>query len=215
MRRINRSALLSAEDLSRLGELTGVSLFEPLPFDEAMLGLVGLWRQGGGAEAHLALAIAETMRRVGQYHIARAAYRRASALSATFWPDPAIQEKFRGYCLDQQEQARRKLEASGADPDDLFDAEPAFGLEHQRARRRYEEERIAAGASIDDKAFFDAFDREHGPIASPVGAEEWYAIPPPHYADRQGLAYGLLAGGIVGMAVALLVRRLGKQELRP
>ncbi len=46
--------------------LTVPSHLSPVPFDEPMLGIIDMWRQGGGASPHLALAIGETMLRVGQ-----------------------------------------------------------------------------------------------------------------------------------------------------
>ena len=43
---------------------------KPVPFDEPALGIIGMWRQGGGANPHFALALGETMLRVGQRYIA-------------------------------------------------------------------------------------------------------------------------------------------------
>ena len=42
----------------------------PVPFDEPVLGIIGMWRQGGGANPHFALALGETMLRVGQRYLA-------------------------------------------------------------------------------------------------------------------------------------------------
>src|SRR4051812_23035114 len=53
---------------------------ERVPFDEPVLGIVGMWRYGGGANPHFSLALAETMLRVGQRHIAWSAYERTRRL---------------------------------------------------------------------------------------------------------------------------------------
>ena len=41
-----------------------------VPFDEPALGIIGMWRLGGGANPHFALALGEIMMRVGQRYIA-------------------------------------------------------------------------------------------------------------------------------------------------
>ena len=65
----------------------------PTSFDEPCLGIVGMWRQGGGANPHFALALAETMLRVGQRYVAWTAYERASRLAERFWPDDAMRPR--------------------------------------------------------------------------------------------------------------------------
>jgi hypothetical protein len=58
----------------------------PVPFDEPVLGIIGMWRQGGGANPHFALALGETMLRVGQRYIAWVAYEREpGACSGPDW----------------------------------------------------------------------------------------------------------------------------------
>ncbi len=73
-----------------------------VPFDEPMLGIIGMWRQGGGANPHFCLAIAETMLRVGQRHIAWAAYERASELAERFSPDSGLQMFLLDHCKARQ-----------------------------------------------------------------------------------------------------------------
>jgi hypothetical protein len=52
----------------------GLSQKEPVFFDEPVLGIVGMWRQGGGASPHFALCLGEIMMRVGQRYIAWCAF---------------------------------------------------------------------------------------------------------------------------------------------
>ena len=54
---------------------------EPVPFDEPTLGVIGMWRLGGGANPHFALALGEIMMRVGQRRLAWCAYERAADLA--------------------------------------------------------------------------------------------------------------------------------------
>src|SRR5262249_28550413 len=56
-----------------------VSHRTPVPFDEPMLGIVEMWRQGD-ANPHFALAVGETMLRVGQRYIAWTAFERAARM---------------------------------------------------------------------------------------------------------------------------------------
>ncbi|WP_422930455.1 hypothetical protein [Singulisphaera sp. PoT] len=166
----------------------------PVPFDEPILGIIGMWRQGGGANPHFALALGETMFRVGQDHLAWSAYERAYRMAEKFWPDPETQQFLRDYCRKRQSAIENGIvqsfmrQPSGSDdrgrdspakfdsPDNLraaFDAELAHGQDFQREYQRYEASKIDAGRSINDEHFFDEFYAGREPIASPVGPEEW------------------------------------------
>jgi len=76
--------------------------FEPAAFDEPMLGIIGMWRQGGGANPHFALAIGETMLRVGQRYLAWSAFARAEMLADRYSPDPVLQQFLRDHCRRRQ-----------------------------------------------------------------------------------------------------------------
>jgi hypothetical protein len=187
-------------------------------FDEPMLGIVDMWRQGGGANPHLALALGETMLRVGQRYIAWTAYERAAKMADRFWPDRALQQFLREHCILRQDEIetnfRRHSPPSEKETGDSlrsrFNEELAYGEAYQREYQRYEAEKIAAGAKITDEHFFDAFHVNREPIASPVGAEEWYVHVPPHKmhdaAIRRALAWGLFAAGWLAMMAALALR---------
>lgn len=76
--------------------------FERVAFDEPMLGIIGMWRQGGGANPHFALAIGETMLRVGQRYLAWSAFARAEMMADRYSSDPALQQFLRDHCRRRQ-----------------------------------------------------------------------------------------------------------------
>jgi hypothetical protein len=146
---------------------------EPAPFDEPVLGIIGMWRQGGGANPHFALCLGETMLRVGQRYLAWSAFERAQRLGDRFWPDAEMQQFLRDHCRKRQTTIEAQLPAEevvGLGPQ--FDAELAYGRCYQREYEQYEADQIAAGRSIDAEHFYDAFHAGREPIASPVGSED-------------------------------------------
>jgi hypothetical protein len=193
-----------------------------VPFDEPCLGIVGMWRQGAGANPHFALALAETMLRVGQRYVAWAAYERASRLADQFWPDDEMKRFLRDHCRKRQKQIEETLthqeagrhawqHVSPRPPDGTveglrpaFEEELAYGEAYQKAYQKYEQEKIAAGGSILDAKFFDDFFEGREPIASPSGPEE--AFP---YVPREKLAWhavkGQLAWATLGAGVAAML----------
>lgn len=204
---------------------------KPVPFDEPVLGIIGMWRQGGGANPHFALALGEVMLRVGQRHVAWAAYERARRLADRYWPDPPLREFLREHCRKRQADIERTLthvppaearrpawqnvgpplsaeEVAGLRP--RFEAELAFGEGYQRAYQEYEEERLAAGAPLDDPHFFDAFHAGREPIASPVGPEEWFVWVPrsriSEYAAGRRWTWGVFGAGLAAVLAGGLMR---------
>ncbi len=127
---------------------------KPVPFDEPTLGIVGMWRLGGGASPHFALALGEIMLRVGQRYIAWCAYERAAGMADDVSSDADIRRRFVAHCRRRQAVIERGLPA-----DDVaalrprFEAELAHGRRYQEAYQAYEAERIRAGASLDDPHF--------------------------------------------------------------
>lgn len=203
----------------------------PAPFDEPMLGIIGMWRQGGGANAHFALAIGEVMLRVGQRYIAWSAFERASRLAGRFWPDPETQQFLRDHCRRRQAEIEKTLTfqpnpesayhpwqrvsppptaEAVANLRAAFDAELAHGENYQRDYQAFEAAKIAEGMSIDDPHLFDEFHNGRPPIASPVGPEEWYAHVPSSAIRAHGLrraqAWAIAGAGLGAMVVALAIR---------
>jgi hypothetical protein len=152
---------------------------EAVPFDEPVLGIVGMWRGGGGASPHFALVLGETMLRVGQRYIAWCAYERAALLAGRFSPDKELQSKLTAHC-----RARQKLLEEGLPPQDVrelrprFEAELAHGRRFQQEYQDHEARRIAAGAAPEDPHFYDAFFRGRPPIASPPGPADQFLVEP-------------------------------------
>ena len=195
---------------------------KPAPFDEPALGIIGMWRQGAGANPHFALALGETMLRVGQRHIAWEAFERASKLADRFWPGQAEQQALRDHCKARQAEIEKTLLDSavksrsgqpletGASLRSRFEAELAYGEGYQRAYQEFEAAKIEAAVPIDDAHFFDDFLAGKEPIASPTGPEEWFVgVPGPtmaEYGAKRAKAWGMLSAGMAAMAAALLVR---------
>ena len=204
----------------------------PVPFDEPMLGIIGMWRQGGGANPHFALALGETMLRAGQRFIAWAAYERAGRMADRYWPDPAVQQSLRDHCRKRQDQIEETMLFQSLDTDrrpawqrvsppppeetvaglrSMFDAELAHGEGYQRAYQDYEAAKIASGVLITDEHFYDEFEAGREPIASPIGSEEWFLGVPRKkidtYAAERSRAWGVFGAGLAAMGAAMLLRR--------
>src|SRR5262249_8641513 len=129
-----------------------------IPFDEPTLGIIGMWRLGGGANPHFSLALGEIMLRVGQRYIAWSAYERAALLADLVWPDPSIQKKFVEHCRRRQELIEAQIPSDEREKlRPRFQAELKYGQDYQKAYRDYESVQIRQGASLDDSHFYDAF----------------------------------------------------------
>ncbi len=212
-----------------------------IPFDAPILGIIGMWQEGGGPNAHFALAIGEIMLRVGQRYIAWNAFERASRLAARFSADPDTQEFLRQHCSQRQTQIEESLRfvaapnssrrspawqniSTPADPkvvDSLrhtFELELADGEKYQREYQAYEDSQIAAGRPIDDPNFFDEFHRDHGEIASPVGLEESILLVPRRarskLESKDTFHTAILGAGVGAMCVALLQRMFWRFKRR-
>jgi hypothetical protein len=177
---------------------------EEVPFDEPTLGFIGMWRLGGGANPHFALALGEIMMRVGQRRIAWCAYERAVRLADRFWPDREIQKRLVEHCRKRQsvieeqfpDQERNQLRPQ-------FDAELEYGLRYQKSYQAYEEDRIAEGRSIDDAHFYDAFFEGRDPIATPVGDADWVEMQESY---RLNWAVVLVFAGMFAFTTACILR---------
>jgi hypothetical protein len=187
---------------------------KPVPFDEPVLGVIGMWRQGGGANPHFALCLGETMLRVGQRFLAWSAYERAARLADRFWPDPTRQQFLRDHCRWRQEMIERELPAAEvAELRPRFDAELAYGQGYQEEYQRYEAEQIAKGRPIEDEHFYDEFLAGRPPIASPVGPEDEIRVTSDLQWIRVGLSrlgwvagWSILGAGLAAFAMACALR---------
>ncbi len=183
-----------------------------VPFDEPSLGIVGMWRLGGGANPHFALALGEIMLRVGQRYIAWCAYERAARLAGRFWPNRRLQEEFTAHCRRRQTVIEEHLAPEeGATLRPRFEAELDYGQHYQQAYEQYEAERIAAGTPLDDPHFYDAFHRQHEPIASPSGPSETYAAARQQVSLVRALPHAVLGAGLLAFVVACGLRLLTRR----
>jgi hypothetical protein len=181
-----------------------------VPFDEPVLGVIGMWRLGGGANPHFALLLGETMFRVGQRHIAWCAYERAARLADRFWPDAAVQRQFVAHCRARQQAILKTLpDREREELPRRFEAELAHGQRYQEAHRKYEEERIAAGAAPADPHFYDAFHARHGKIASPPGGADDFQVARRGFVSMAGAP--ALFAGLFGLGAALYLRRRARE----
>jgi tetratricopeptide (TPR) repeat protein len=200
------------------------------PFDEPALAIVGLWQESGG-NPHFSLALGETMLRVGQRYIAWSAFERAARMADGFGPDDQTRQTLRDHCRRRQREIETTLKyvsdgrrsrtewqhvspppeaAAVAGLREQFEAELAFGEDYRRAYQRYEEKKIAAGVPITEEGFYDEFYAGREPIASPTGAEEWFAYVPREAVNEHawwsGLAWTVFGAGIMAAGAALLSR---------
>jgi hypothetical protein len=174
-----------------------------VPFDEPCLGIIGMWRLGGGANPHFALALAETMMRINQRQLAWAAYQRAIREAPRFSPDEAIRAKLIERCKGMQEalisfMTEKEMERLAG----RFESELQIGQGYQRAYQKYEEDQIAAGKDLDDPHFYDAFHAVHGNIATPIGEADFLAV---QEVTPRASAWMVFAGGSLVFVVALLL----------
>jgi tetratricopeptide (TPR) repeat protein len=184
---------------------------KPVPFDEPTLGIIGMWRLGGGAHPYFAVCLGETMLRVGQRYLAWEAFERAARMANFTWPDPALQQRFADHCRRRQAEIEAKLPADEvARLRPGFEAELALGQDYQKAYQLHEEQDIAAGKSIEDPHFDDDFHAQHPHIATPVGDADWFEYKdtlPPYEILHRKLVYIIemasLLAGIFAMIVAL------------
>lgn len=209
---------------------------EPVPFDEPVLGIIGMWRQGGGANPHFSLALGETMLRVGQRYIAWNAFERASMLADRYSPDPQAQEFLKTHCASRQaaieetlrfvprKNPRRRnppwqyisLPPEPATIDRMrtaFHAELNDGLAFQKEYQDFESDRLSQGHLTDDEHFFDDFTRNHESIATSVGREETVLIVPNPamraYIERHVQASTIFGSGIGAMIFASINGAIG------
>jgi hypothetical protein len=165
-----------------------------------MLGIIGMWRQGGGANPHFALALGETMLRVGQRYIAWTAFERASEMAESYSPDPELQELLRTHCRQRQSHLEETLLHSDAPNSggrssrretpwqhvspppsqeavaslrDAFRRELQFGRSWQQDYQDFEAAQLVKGTSLESADFFDEFLRAQPAIASVPGPEEY------------------------------------------
>jgi hypothetical protein len=183
---------------------------KPVPFDEPTLGIIGMWRLGGGANPHFAVALGEIMLRVGQRYIAWCAFERAAGMADRVWPDGDIQRQFAEHCRHRQKSIEQQLPVEEVEKlRPRYGAELAYGQRYQKEYQEYEAERISTGVALDDADFYDDFNATHPPIASSVGGEEKFVAELGTYAPYLNWPVAVFAAGVGACFAACLVRLVG------
>lgn len=166
-------------------EAVDSTLRTPVPFDEPVLGILGMWTLGGGANPHFALALAGTMERIGKWESAWKAYERAANLSDRFWPRDDVREGLVDHCRKRQKQLAERIAAETPDGTAAAVADRlrqetkrslAHGQQFQKAMADFEADRIAEGIPLNSPQFYRPFFESHGEIASPVGDEDFASV---------------------------------------
>jgi hypothetical protein len=189
----------------------GSILEGPVPFDEPTLGIIGMWRQGGGANPYFAVTLGEIMLRVGQRYIAWTAYERAHILADRYGWKPEHAAFLREHCRSRQQSIiLDRPRDNEAEIRSQFQAELAYGQKYQKEYHEFETKKIAAGADIHDEHFFDDFHKGRDPIATPLGPAEWFdGTDPaqiPSLRERTATSTAVLLFGIVAFAVVVIGR---------
>lgn len=138
------------------------SLESPVPFDEPVLGILGMWTLGGGASPHFSLAIAGICERIGESQTAWRAYERAAMLAPRFSPDAALQAKLRAHCEARQSALEPLIKTETAGNKKVllraaFQRELKQGQDRRADRQKFEEEQFAKGADPDAVDFYKAW----------------------------------------------------------
>jgi len=180
----------------------------PVPFDEPVLGIVGMWRYGGGANPFFSLALAETMLRVGQSHVAWSGYERTTMLLGGL-PDKKRVKWLTEHCRSRQREIESNLSEQAEDLRAAFKADLKAGLDYQGAYQKYEAERIGKGDSIADPHFYDAFFAGHGEIASDPGLADSQKVVTENFGSRVFVP-ALLLAGIFAFVTAVIRWSSGK-----
>lgn len=200
-RNISRSTLTTVGiDTSWTGP-TQSHRHAPAAFDEPLLGLLGMWTLGGGANPHSALAIATICERIGQRPLAFDAYERCAALADAFSSDPAVRRRLVEHCHARQLALARALSPGNAN--DWMEEERkrhadelAWALKRRAAARQSEERALAAGTAPE---LIPPGDGDPRPLASPPGnADERWGTTYAGNRRSDGIACALLAMAAVG-----------------
>ena len=183
-----------------------------------MLGIIAMWRFGGEDDPHLALAIAETMKRVGQSYIAWEGYERAKRMSHQFWHTSEMREFLRNYCEKEQSAIESKLRETRPELLAHFDVELAFAQRYRKEYHEYEAAQIAAGKSIDDEHFDDDFLRDREPIATRSGPEEYSMLLRDRairsYDEKVDIAFSWIGANLVAWFFVYLAWRRRRESER-
>jgi hypothetical protein len=183
----------------------------PAAFDQPVLGILGMWTLGGGANPHFALCLATIMERAGQGSIAWEAYEVAREMSAGFSPDQGTQHWLVERCRQRQDALASTR--GGA----TWQTAMRVGMQHERAwalglRQEYqswEEQRLASGGPLVDITAEVAWWHAKPPLGSPTGSvdERHAEIRGDNFRALQALLLGVFGAGVGAFIASVLTFR--------
>ncbi|MEK6247136.1 MAG: hypothetical protein N2C12_03095 [Planctomycetales bacterium] len=155
---------------------TGSSLKHSVPFDEPVLGVLGMWMLGGGANPHFALFLGGTMERIGEYSTAWYCYERALGMSDRFSQRPKIRNKLTKHCTTRQAwlakwiatEQKRSVESVEMEMRNQHQRDLSNALQYREKLHAYERQMVANGKEINDPNFYNEFFSKNGRIATEV-----------------------------------------------
>lgn len=227
------------EYVTRVGQ-EGKGSDDSFPFDEPMLGIIGMWREGGGANPHFSLAIAETMLRVGQRYLAWDAYERTKRLAKQFSADEQTQLFLIDHCSKRQSDIETTLQfrdeeawkgrnarpvawqvvSTPVSDAEIANLKASFDRTLKQAQKvrndyqAFESQQIQDGVRLDDPSFYLGATELNFEAVPLVGSGEHVKIVMRRrfYAWREihRSSWMMLVGGAGAMLMALLALRLGR-----
>ena len=188
---------------------------DPCPFDEPLLGFMGLWAWGGGANPHLALTIATILESCGQSPLAIDAYERCKGLAEQFSRDPALQSHLLAYCTRREEllgrqQSPYRPAAWLTAEQSRSAAELKWALERREQDWAQEQLALEHGVRPEDIPLGDA---DGIPLASPTGSSDeiWQVD---RFRQGDGLACMLIAMAASAWLVIAYEAKLASRSKR-
>ena len=200
------------------------TLQSAVPFDQPVLGILGMWTLGGGANPHFALCLATVMERVGQGALAWECYERASDMVERFSPDPETRLWFQAHLRTRQELIASTRGGAAWETVQRveFRRELSWALQQREEFQQAEAQRLAVGAaaggSVLDPEADARFWAARPALATPVGtADDFHGRLPTRSAKQHltALAYGFIAIAVWAFIAVARRRYRITRELTP
>ena len=199
------------------------TLQSAMPFDQPVLGILGMWTLGGGANPHFALCLATIMERVGQGTLAWECYERAADMVERFSPDPETQLWLQAHLRTRQGVIANTRGGSVWETAQRieFRRELNWALQQREEFQQAEAQRLsvgaAAGVSALDPEADELFWAARPALATPVGtADDFHGRLPTSAAKQHmtALAYGFIALAVWAF-IAVARRRFQNRNTSP
>lgn len=145
-------------------------------FDEPVLGIIGMWTSGCGANPHLSLALACLIDSFRQPYIAWAAFERTKLLVQSYGETQEDRDFIAKLCSSRQILIEEKLSENREQLKEQFNEELAFGRSFQKDYQDYEVRCLKEGLKPNSPGFYDKFFKGREDIASEAGSEDSIAV---------------------------------------